>query len=193
MKAYRTVITTCLLVAGSAFAAKPQVQWNSSYDFSGIESFAWKDSPVAVSLAQANPFLHEHIENAIEFQLTSNGLTEVESNPDVLVTYYGSTETEVQLRSDSYGYGWGGYGGPGWGYYGYGRVGPVSTTTRVVEYERGTLVIDIVDASSDELIWRGSVSDISVTDDQQKLQKNITKAIAKLVKQSQKLRARQQG
>jgi len=193
MKASRLIAITGLFAALPALAAKPQIQWNSDYDFASIDSFAWKDSPAAMSLAQAEPFLHAHIENAIEFELTSSGLTEVESNPDVLVTYYGSTETEVQLQSDSYGYGWGGYGSPGWGYYGYGRGyvgGPISTTTRVVEYERGTLIVDIVDASSSELIWRGAVSDITVTDDPEKMQKNMTKAIQKMVKQSQKLRAK---
>jgi Domain of unknown function (DUF4136)/Protein of unknown function (DUF1254) len=77
-------------------------------------------------------------------------LTEVESNPDVVVTYYATSETQLRLQTDSYGYGWGGYGRGGWGYYGYGVGGPFSTTTRVTEYERGTLVVDIVDAQSND-------------------------------------------
>lgn len=183
-----------LFVASAAYGAKPQVQWNTAYDFSAIKTFAWKESPASVSLKQADPFLDAHIRKSIESQLSSSGLTEVRSNPDVLVTYYGSTKTETRLQSDSYGYGWGTYGGIGWGYYGYGPgyrpVPPVSTTTRVVEYERGTLVVDIVDASSNELVWRGSVSDISVTNDVKKMQNNITKAIQKLVKQSERVRAK---
>lgn len=190
MTTYRTIFLTALFAATSAIAGKPQIQWDPAYDFSTVETFAWKDSPAAVSLAQADPFLHAHIENAIEFELTSSGLNEVDTRPDVWVTYYGSTETQVRLQSDSHGYGWAGYGTPGWGYYGYGRAGPISTTTRVMEYERGTLVIDIVDASNNELIWRGSIADISVVDDPEKMQKNMTNAIRKLVKQSQKLRAR---
>lgn len=190
MRQFQLIVLAAGLAAAPSFAAKPQIQWNSDYDFSAIETFMWKESPESVSLSQAEPFLHGHIVNAIEYQLTSGGLTEVASDADVFVTYYGSTDTEVQLQSDSFGYAWGGYGGPGWGYYGYGGGGPVSTTTRVVEYQVGTLVIDIVDASSNELIWRGTAPDISVTDDAEKLQKRITKAIEKMVKQSQKLRER---
>ena len=192
MTTHRLILLAAALAATPSFAAKPQIQWNTEYDFSSISTFMWQDSPVAVSLAQSEPFLHGHIVNAIEFQLTSSGLTEVQGNADVLVTYYGSVDTEVQLQSNSFGYGWGGYGGPGWGYYGYGGGGPVSTTTRAVEYQRGTLVVDIVDASTNELIWRGTSAEISVTDDIEKLQKNITKAIEKMVKQSQKLRERAQ-
>ena len=180
-----------IMLAAPAFAKKPQIQWDQDYDFSSIETFSWMPS-AGETLEQSDPFLHGHIINTIEFQLTSNGLTEVASNPDVLVTYYGSTDTEIRLQSDSYGYGWGTYG-PAWGYYGYGgygRVGPVSTTTRVVEYERGTLVVDIIDARNSDLIWRGTVSDISISDNPSKMQKTITKAIARMAKQSQKLRAR---
>ncbi len=193
MSKHRWLLAAGLMLASSAFAAKPQIQWDQEYDFSSIQTFSWMPT-TGDTLEQADPFLHSHIINTIEFQLTNSGLTEVESNPDIRVTYYGSTESQVRLQSDSYGYGWGGYGGPGWGYYGYGygygRVGPVSTTTRVVEYETGTLVIDIVDAGNDALIWRGTVSDISISDNPKKMQKNITKAIARMAKQSSKLRAR---
>jgi hypothetical protein len=190
-------ISRCLLIAGltltsSAFAKKPQIQWDESYDFSQVRTFSWM-STAGETLERSDPFLHSHIINTIEYQLTKNGLTEVSDNPDVRVTYYGSTDSQVRLQSDSYGYGWGGYGGPGWGYYGYGygaygRVGPVSTTTRVVEYETGTLVVDIVDARTDALIWRGTVSDIAITDKPSKMQKNVTKAIERMAKQSARLR-----
>lgn len=191
MKYRHSIIVVISLAATPAFAAKPQIQWNSEYDFSSIDSFSWKQSPAAASLERSDPFLHGHIVNAIEFQLTNSGLTETESGADVLVTYYGSSETEVRLQSDSYGYGWGGYGTMGWDRYGYGMgMGPVSTTTRVVEYERGTLVVDIVDAASNELIWRGSASGIAISDSPAKTQKNVTKAIEKMAKQSRKLRER---
>jgi hypothetical protein len=183
----RLILISAAVAVASACAVKPQIQWEESYDFAAIDSFAWKQSPAAVSLENQDPFLHAHVVNAIEYYLTQNGLTEVESNPDVFVTYYGSTDTQTQLQSSSYGYSWGGYGRPGWGYYGYGRAGPAYTTTRVVEYQRGTLVVDIIDAASSELVWRGTVSDISVSDDPEKMRKNVSKAIAQMAKQAEKL------
>lgn len=175
------------LVATPALAAKPQIQWDPAYDFSGLKTFAWQPS-AGESLEQSDPFLHEHIINTIEFELTNSGLSEVQSNPDVLVTYYSSTETNVRLDSTSFGYGFGGYGAGGWGYYGYGIGGPVSTTTRVIEYERGTLVVDIIDPERDQLIWRGTVSDITISDNPEKMRKYVTKAITKMAKQARKLR-----
>lgn len=182
-----TAIVCGGLLMAPAFAAKPQIQWDQDFDFSQIESFQWQPS-AGESLASSEPFLHEHIQNAIEYQLTSTGLREVESGADVIVTYYGSTETNYSLQSDSYGYSFGAYGGAGWGRYGYGMAGPVSTTTRVTEYETGTLVVDIVDARDQQLIWRGVASDISISDNAAKLQKRIDQAIEKMAKQSSKLR-----
>ena len=184
---FRFALGLLLIVSSPGFAAKPQIQWNESYDFASVRSFAWKPA-TGESLERTDPFLHEHIINTIQFYLSDGGLTEVQSDPDVIVTYYGATQTELRLQSDTYGYGWGGYGGPGWGYYGYPGIGPVSTTTRAVEYSRGTLVVDIVSAADNQLVWRGAVNEIVISDNPKKMQKNVTKAIERMVKQSQKLR-----
>jgi Domain of unknown function (DUF4136) len=191
MSRYARVLLLATVVTLPAYAAKPQIQWNPEYDFSTIETFQWQ-APSAQSIESENPFLHRQIVSKIENELTSRGLTQVESNPDVYVTYHGSSQSNVRLESDSYGYGFGGYGRGGWGYYGYGLGGPVSTTTRVVEYQRGTLIVDIWDASDMELIWRGTANDIVISDEPDKTEKNVLKALEKMAKQNDKLRRKSQ-
>ena len=66
----------------------------------------------------------------------------------------------------------------------------MSTTTRVVEYEKGTLVVDIWDAAKKELVWRGEVTD-SLPDNVEKTQKTVVKAISKLAAQGRKLWAKE--
>ena len=58
-----------MLAATAALAAKPQIQWNSSYDFSTIKTFQWQDHS-GDSLKESDPFLHGHIVNAIQYQLS---------------------------------------------------------------------------------------------------------------------------
>lgn len=171
-------------IAFSAQAQKPQIQWNNNYNFDAVNTFAWQDTP-DTSLEERNPFMHSLIKNSIEAELATSGLTEVDANPDVWVNYHASTTTDVQLRTDSYGYSYGGYGMAGWGYYGM-AAGPVSSTTRVVEYTRGTLIVDIWDAKSKELVWRGTVSD-TLPDNVQKAEKLVVKAIGKMADQGRKL------
>ena len=187
------LLAAALLVSSLAFSAqaqKPQIQWNNKYNFQDVKTFAWQLTP-ETSLAQSNPFMDSLIKNTLKAELATSGLTEVESNPDVYVNYHASTSTDVQLRSDSYGYGFGAYGMGTWGgYYGM-SAGPVSTTTRVVEYTMGTLVVDIWDAATKELVWRGEVTDSLSDSNVEKNQKTVVKAIGKLAAQGRKLWAKE--
>jgi len=185
-----SVLLFALIAAPAAYAAKPNIQWNKDYDFSHVKTYAWQD-PTAPSLAQSNPFMHKFIQDEIEKRLTAAGLTKAAAGaaPDLWVTYHGAVMNNVELHSDSFGYGFGGYGMGGWGMYGYGMAGPVSTTTRVVEYKEGTLIVDIVDPTKKELVWRGSSTPILISDSNEKTQKNISKALDAMVKQNTKLRA----
>jgi len=171
-----------------AQAAKPQIQWDKAYDFSRVKTFKWQ-TPASPSLAETDPFMHKHIETAIETELANAGLTKTDGTPDVYVTYHGSTETEVQLRSTSFGYGVGSYGMGGWGMSGY-SLGSSHTTTREVETKKGSLVVDIVDSMEKQLVWRGTVSGILISDDQAKTEQAVSKAIESMAKQNRKLRAK---
>ena len=176
-------------VGAPAFAAKPQIQWNDDYDFSSVRTFQWQ-APPADSLAETDPFLHSRIVNTIEYELTGYGLTEVDASADVYVTYHASSRRDVNLESDTIGYSYGAYGTDRWGLYGFREIDPVVTSTRIIEVQRGTLVVDIVDAATDELVWRGTATDIVVSDDPAKNQKMAEKVIRAMAKQSRKLRER---
>jgi hypothetical protein len=191
MAIHKRLALLAVVVAAPAYADKPQIQWNPDYDFSAVGTYQWQ-APPGASLEEVDPFLHRRIITALNQELEEAGLTEADSDPDAYVTYYGSKSTEVRLETDAYGYAFGGYGMGGWGHYGYGMGGPVSSTTRVVEYDEGTLVVDIWDAGNRELVWRGSVSGILISDDPEKTQKNVVKAIESMGKQAAKLRKKRE-
>ncbi|HEX6994771.1 MAG TPA: DUF4136 domain-containing protein [Gammaproteobacteria bacterium] len=168
----------------AAHAAKPKIEWDKSYDFSAAKTFQWRDtdSPLATS----NPLMHSRVVADIERQLAMAGLMEVEQNPDVYVTYHTSTEQNVRLESDAWGYGFGGYGTGAWGAWGYGYNGPTSVTTDVVTYDTGTLVVDIWDADRMELVWRASYSKV-FSDDPEKAGKQVDAAIEAMAERWKKL------
>jgi len=172
-----------------AYADKPQIQWNPEYDFSSVSKFQWRESS-ADTLEETDPFLHSRIVNTIEYELTDFGLTEVDANPDVYVTYHASSRRDVRLESDTLGYEFGSYGTGRWGVYGYHRIDPVVTNTRVTEVQRGALVVDIWDATTNELVWRGQASDITVSSDPRKNQRSAEKVIRAMAAQTRKLRMR---
>jgi hypothetical protein len=95
-------------------------------------------------------------------------------------------EQNVRLDSDTWGYGFGGYGTGAWGAWGYGYNGPTSVTTDVVTYDTGTLVVDIWDAEQQELVWRGSYSKV-FSEDPEKAEKQVDAAIESMAKRWEKL------
>src|SRR4029450_3564376 len=170
----------CTLFAAPVYAQKPQIQWDKEFDFSKVKTFKWQE-PSSPSLADSDPIMHRFIESAIEKELANVGFTETTGDPDVYVTYHGSTETEVQLRSTSFGYGVGSYGMGGWGMSGY-SLGSSHTTSREVETKKGSVVVDIAGSKEKQLVWRGTVSGILISKDQAKTEQAMGKAIEAMAK-----------
>ena len=113
--------------------------------------------------------------SAIESELSAKGLRQVESDPDMYVTYHGTTRDDTQYQTDSFGYGM----GAGWRWGAMGGMG--TSTTRAVTYHKGTLVVDFWDAEKKQLIWRGTAT-ATLSDNPQKNSKKIHKAMDKLFK-----------
>ena len=182
------LFTLCLmLLAGPAFAQKIYVQYDPEYMTGGIETFGWK-STEETSVAKDNPLLHSRILNGIEYHLSLGGFSEVESDPDVWVTYHTSAKEKVVLNTDHWGYGY----PSSWGYYGqaYPYGGYSASTTTVSTYEKGTLIVDVWDAKSNQLIWRGIAANIAVTDNTAKMEKKIDTSLRKIVEEWQKIKTK---
>ena len=77
----------------------------------------------------------------------------------------------VNTFYDGFGGGW------GWRRFGAGGFGEATTTTE--NYKVGALVVDLFDAHSKNLIWRGSASD-TLSDKSEKNIKNLDKNVQKM-------------
>ena len=106
------------------------VDYDREADFSQISTFDWtgKQHP------EINDLVHNRIVNSLRTQLEGKGIDEVDSNPDVLVTYYGDDTERTVIDTNHFGYGM----GPGWGWGGMGMAGMGSSTTTVRTYKEGT-------------------------------------------------------
>ena len=95
-------------------------------------------------------FTQKRIADAITSQLTSKGWQAVTSNPDILVYTHGIRSTQTQWNATSTG---------GWGYRGWGGMGGGMATATETKIPVGTLVVDLVNPKTKELVWRGTASD----------------------------------
>ncbi len=159
-----------LFVLGCDLATS--IDYDREADFSQISTFGWtgKQHP------EINDLVHNRIVNSLRTQLEAKGIDEVDSNPDVLVTYYGDDNERTVIDTNHFGYGM----GPGWGWGGgMGMAGMGSSTTTVRTYKEGTIIVDMYRAEDKQLVWRGTVTG-TISDNPQKNEKNIVKGIAKL-------------
>ena len=187
MKVRAPLMVALALLAGPAFAQKVFIDHDQTYDFDGIETFAWAKTP-DTSVEKGDPLLHSRIVHGIEHQLSMGGIREVESDPDIYITYHTSTKEEMSVNTTSYGYGYPGawaYGGYG-RYYGGGGMGMSSAT--VTTYEMGTLIVDAWDRETEKLVWRGTAANITISPNPKKMAKRLDKALIKMASKWQSLK-----
>ncbi len=157
---YRHVVRSWIapIALAGAMAGCSSVQINYDFDpsvtFSTFHTYMWKDtSPVK------DASVDQRIVRAVDLALASKKLTKVETGADLSVTYHAAVEKGLDVTSCGYAagpaYGYGGW--YGYGYGGYGAYGG-TTTTQVREVKQGTLAIDLVQVSSNNLVFRGVAS-----------------------------------
>ena len=160
------VVVLCLAVGTSAFAQHVRTAWDRSADFATLHTYAWQASP-----QPAKGDWNQAIIDAIDKQLQAKGLTRVDADPDVAVVY--SRSIAKQSTSGLAG----GYiippngdnGGPG-----------IPAIAR--SWEEGTLVVELGNPKTKQVLWRGSISK-TLSDNNNKNLKNLDKAVAKLFKE----------
>ena len=154
--------TTLLLAACSSVATN--YDYDTSYDFSKLKSYAWAR---AVGQPEASPLVLERIHAAVDKELGARGYARAERNPDFLVATFAGRQSRIQVTDWGYR-----YGPPG--YWHHGGID-------VYQYEEGTLIVDVVDAKSKRLVWRGTATgtvDTSATPE--KRTERINAAVAKI-------------
>jgi len=167
--ANRTASYTLLFLTmlGSALAQHVQTDFDHQANFSKYKTYSWQEIKPANSLWDAR------IKNAVDTQLTAKGLTQVDNGGDVSIVAIKTTRTERTLQTF-----YDGFGG-GWRWRGFGGMGEATTTEQ--DYKEGTLVVDLYDAITKQLIWRGSAED-ALSDKAEKNEKNLDRGVAKMFK-----------
>jgi hypothetical protein len=162
-----------LAMLNCAPAVRVNTDYDVSYNFAKARSYAW----VSVNDKFGDSTLvGRRIKNAINHELANRGLTETtaDENPDFIVAYHTGLHDKSQIVD------WGGT----WG-YGYGPwYTPIYPSYRVENYTEGTLVIDIVDWNSKQMIWRGmgtKVIDPQPKPDPDRVTRNVNDAVARIM------------
>lgn len=149
-----------LLMATVAYAQKVNVDSDPAAPFATYKTYAWVDGTPA-----PNPLNEDRLHSAVDARLALAGLRMNTTNPDVVVATHVTTQEHQKLVANGFGY------GPWWG-GGYG-------TAKVETYVEGTLVVDLYDANTKKMVWRG-VATATASDKPTKNMSKMNKALDKM-------------
>ena len=172
------LFSVCLLLVACRDDG-PEVRYNfdKDSDFSKFRTYTWvplRDDPRIDSLRG------EQIKAAVDAEIAKKGLVKTEADTaDLYIGYQAAVEKETQFTS--YKTNWG--VGPGWSpgnvHSGVGGV----TAGQMSTIYTGQLALDIYDRKNHWLVWRGVANKtIDIDASQTKQQKNLKRAVAKLLK-----------
>jgi hypothetical protein len=159
----------CLSSAASSFAIDVKTDFDRGTDFGRYKTFCWQ------KVETRNPLWIERIKAAVNAALTAKGWSQAESSSACDVAL---VAMEIKRDHDTVNTFYNNFGG-GWGWRGFGGGGFGEATTTTDTYQTGTLIVDLFDAKTKNLVWRGSATDT--------LSNNSDKNIKKLKSSVQKL------
>jgi hypothetical protein len=162
-------------LSATAFAQDVKTDYDKDANFAALKTFAIK-----IGTSWGNPLGEKRVVDEIQQALTEKGWTVAPGDKaDAMVVLHGATEQQKTLNT--FYSGMGGYGGYGWRGWG-GGMGTGTATTTTSEYTVGTLVVDIFDAKSKNLVFRGTAQD-ELSDKPEKNVKKLEKASNKMFKE----------
>ncbi len=141
---FAALAVATLAVAGCATTMNVGSFVDRSVNFTRYRTYEWSQSdalPTGDAQLERNPFFQDYAHGAIEKQMAARGFERPTSRrADLLLSFHASLNrrTNVDAVSNS-----------------DGKCSYADCRDQVFDYEAGTLVLDVVDARTKRMMWRG--------------------------------------
>jgi len=155
-----------LILSACASPKKANIDYDKNVNFSQYQTFAFYQAPAdgaepAAETANTekkpayDPLVDQHFKTAISREMTALGYRYDEQAPQLLVNYTTNVENREDVRSSPFSInaGYGFFGRNSALSLGFPLFGGVETN----RYKVGSVLIDVVDAAANRLIWQGMV------------------------------------
>jgi len=161
------IIIAMNLLIGCSPIYNVSYDYDRSFDFKRLRTYGWLPLPEKATLSDLDL---NRIKLAVDNEMTARGLRVSSDHPNFFVA--GHLVKKDKVNVTNWGYGYSPYGR----YWGRGGFS-------VYQYEEGTLIIDLVDAESKNLVWRGvAKADVEVATTPEKRDRLINGAVLKILK-----------
>jgi hypothetical protein len=152
MKSISFSLFAILLLSACTSSLKVTTDYDKNASFSQYKTFSLV-SPIDDKHRSVSPLNQQRINNSVVAELTRKGFAQNDGTPDLMVSLAVIVKNKQNVSAYTDYYGYGGYYRP-WGWGGVG-MGTTYTTYNVQNYKEGSLIIDIADAKTKNLVWEG--------------------------------------
>lgn len=154
MKRLVPLVTALLLIIFTSACSSIRVftDYDTEANFSQYRTYAFYRP--TIDKAEISDLDKRRILRSIEASMNAKGYI-LSENADLLISIATDEESRVEINNQAWGMGW----GWGWGFNPW-MWGPAMNNQTVSTYDRGVLLIDILDAQRKQLIWQGKGSGI---------------------------------
>ena len=142
-------------------------------DFSRFKTFDWGPAdalPAGDPRLDANGFFKDHMQGAVERQMVLKGYAHAgeRSTPDVRIHFHAVISERMNVSALDVGRGY---------------CSGADCSAGVSEFEEGTLIVDVMDARTNQLVWRGWAQGSmgNTLENQDKLAKRIEQSVTGLM------------
>jgi len=171
---YLMAIIALAMVAAGCSTISVNHDYDSEADFATYNTFAWLQEPVtaigdAAAARQQNTLLDKRIRSAVEAELQAKGMTADTETPALLLVYHTGVDSKINVTDWGYTYPTR-YGG----WYG-------DRDVDVYQYEEGTLIVDLIDAKTHQLVWRGTATKtLEDNPSPERMEQNLREVVGKM-------------
>lgn len=161
-----------LAATGCATAMNVSSHVERGINFAQYRTYDWGPAdalPTGDPRLDRDPFFKDHVQGAVEKQLAARGLQLSSSGTrDLLIHYHANVTQRINVRGIDRKYGY--------------CIGD-DCQAEVTEYEAGTLVLDIVDAHTNRLVWRGWAQNSleGVINNRDRMERKIDEAVRRML------------
>lgn len=148
------VLLVCLIFQTGCYSLVASSAYDPNFTFDSLRTYAWLPEVgyEKTGIVKTQPAIDQSIKSIIEEVVRNQGYLQVKRDPNFYLTYHAAIETKLDAYNlNKY------YSSP----YGIKNTYWQSWSDPYAisrDYEKGTLVIDIIHARSQQLIWRGSAN-----------------------------------
>jgi len=180
-----------VIISSSCSSLNLTTDYDETINFTQLKTYAWhkanKHNENSNHYLKVNHIMDQRIRSLINQELKNEGLIKSSTTPDFLINYSIIVEdrTDIQTYNNYNGYYPGFRYGAGFGTYGQYMsmsYGSGSSNTQVTYYQQGTLIIDVINPKTDQLMWRGAADGrLPKNANKQEKDKLIQKYITKIL------------